>query len=219
MGRTGPATAPAVAGPSVLGAGATQTTVPKRYHRPSPVSKVDPSPSAWPSGPSVDAVTRGRLGGETTLFVVCGMPGAGKSVLARRLAEEHDALHLDPDEWFVRLGLDPQDPALRKAFEDLQWAQARRLLALGTSVVTESAGWVRPSRRRRLEGARALGVRAEIHVLDVPLEVRWERIARRNSEPGTVHISRAELESFERWWQPPTGEELAAFDAATVRHS
>ncbi len=162
-----------------------------------------------------------RVGSEhrTTLFVVCGMPGAGKTVLARRLAEEHDALHLDPDAWIVALGLDPHDPAVRKVFEGLQWEQAQRLLELGTSVVTESAGWARPNRRRRLEAARRLGVRAEIHVLDVPLDVRWERIARRNAGPGGVHITREQLDSFERWWQPPTEEELAAFDRATVRHS
>ena len=159
------------------------------------------------------------LARDTTLHLVCGMPGAGKSLLARRLAEEHDALHLDPDPWIVALGVDPHDPAPRKLFEDLQWQQALRLLSLGTSVVTESAGWVRPSRRRRVVGARRRGGRGGIHVLDGPREVRWERVARRNGEPGTVHITREQLESFERWWQPPTEEELAAFDRATVRHA
>lgn len=152
----------------------------------------------------------------TTLHVICGMPGAGKSVLARRLAEEGDALHLDPDAWIVALGLDPHDPGVRKVVEGLQWTQAERLLSLGTSVVIESGSWARPSRRRRLDAARRLGVRAEIHVLDVPLEVRWERIALRNREPGAVHITREQLEAFERWWQPPTPEELAAFDRAVV---
>lgn len=61
--------------------------------------------------------------------------------------------------------------------------------------------------------ARAAGVPVELRALDVPLEERWQRVQRRNAEPGAVVISRAELESYERWWQAPDAEELAAYDA------
>ncbi|SCE02364.1 hypothetical protein GA0115246_109559, partial [Streptomyces sp. SolWspMP-sol7th] len=39
----------------------------------------------------------------TDLFLLVGLPGAGKTTRARRLAEEHGALRLTPDEWMLPL--------------------------------------------------------------------------------------------------------------------
>jgi hypothetical protein len=144
------------------------------------------------------------------------MPGSGKSVLAARLAQERDALHLDPDAWFIALGLDPHDGAKRETFEDLQWREGLRLLELGASVVTESAGWRRASRERRRTAAQRLGARTELHVLDVPLDERWRRIELRNRDARAVPITRGQLESFERFWEPPGPDERAAYDAVQV---
>ena len=147
-----------------------------------------------------------------TLFVLAGMPGSGKSALATRLAAERDAFHLDPDSWFMALGLDPHDSHARTAFEDLQWRQGLRLLELGVSVIAESAGWRREPRERRRVAAAALGARTELHVLDVPFAERWLRIERRNDEPGSVTISRYQLEGFDRFWERPGPDECAAYD-------
>lgn len=38
-----------------------------------------------------------------TLHMMCGLPGAGKTTLARRLEREHRALRLTPDEWVTPL--------------------------------------------------------------------------------------------------------------------
>jgi predicted kinase len=146
------------------------------------------------------------------LVLLCGMPGAGKTTVAPALAAAHGALHLCPDEWFGRLGLDPHDAGRRAAFEDLQWQQALQLLALGTSVVVESGSWRQQTREVHRLGARALGVDVELHVLDVPLEERWRRVQRRNYERGSVAITRAQLEQFERLWEPPTQQERALYD-------
>ncbi len=151
-----------------------------------------------------------------TLFVLAGMPGSGKSVLAARLAEERHALHLDPDAWFTALGLDPHDGRMRVAFEDLQWQQGLRLLELGVSVIAESAGWRRESRERRRVPAVERGARTELHVLDVPLDERWRRIERRNHDPRAVPITREQLEEFDRFWEPPDAAERSAYDDVRV---
>ncbi|NEE15621.1 AAA family ATPase, partial [Streptomyces sp. SID7499] len=39
----------------------------------------------------------------TTLFLMVGLPGAGKTTRARQLAEEYGALRLTPDEWLLPL--------------------------------------------------------------------------------------------------------------------
>ena len=141
------------------------------------------------------------------------MPGAGKTTLARRLEAEQGAVRLCPDEWLVALGLDPQEPRVRRRFERLQWAQALQLADHGLTVAVEFGSWGRVERRRMREQAREVGVAVELRVLDVGLAERWRRIAARNTEPGAVVIRRPELEGFERWWQPPDPEELAAYDA------
>jgi len=120
------------------------------------------------------------------------MPGSGKTRLAARLATE------------------------RASFETLQWRQALQLMELGVSVIAESAGWRRESRERRRSAAAALGVRTELHVLDVPLAERWRRIERRNRDPRAVHVTREQLEGFEPFWEPPTAAERAAYDAVRV---
>lgn len=147
-----------------------------------------------------------------TLLVLAGMPGSGKSVLAGRLATDRGAFHLDPDTWFMALGLDPHDGAKRETFEQLQWEQGIRLLGLGVSVIAESAGWREVARERRRQSVVPLGVRTELHVLDVPLDERWRRIQLRNTRPDAVPITREQLAAFDRFWEPPGDAERARYD-------
>ena len=147
------------------------------------------------------------------VVLVCGMPGAGKTTLARRLEEAYDGVRLCPDDWFVALGLDPHDARSRRAFEKLQWAQGLRLATLGLTVVVEFGTWGRVERRRMRDQARVAGAAIELRLLDVDLGERWRRIEARNAEPGAVVITRAQLTELERWWQPPTADELASYDA------
>ncbi|MFE0150582.1 AAA family ATPase [Nonomuraea sp. NPDC059007] len=58
-------------------------------------------------------------GGETKalLIVLCGLPGSGKTTLARRLAAELPAVRLCPDEWLAKLGVDLYDEGARERLE------------------------------------------------------------------------------------------------------
>ena len=38
-----------------------------------------------------------------TLYIMVGLPGAGKTTLVKRLEQEHSALRLTPDEWMMPL--------------------------------------------------------------------------------------------------------------------
>ncbi|WP_139981104.1 AAA family ATPase [Nocardioides litoris] len=154
------------------------------------------------------------MGGAGRVLLVCGMPGAGKTTLARLLVAERGAVLLSPDDWLLALDLDPLDPRLRRAVERRLWDHAVELGSRGLTVVADFGFWTRPDRRRARDRARAAGLAVELHALDVPLAERQRRVALRNAEPGAVTVTAAALAGWERWWQPPDEAERASYDAA-----
>jgi predicted kinase len=141
--------------------------------------------------------------------MVCGLPGSGKSTVARRLERELGLVRLTPDEWILRLGGDPYDPELRDAVEALQWGLAQRLLAIGSGVVMESGFWSRSERDAVRHRAAELGAAVELHFLDVPLEELKARLRERNEDPATsIHVDPEMLDEWVRSFEPPDPEEL-----------
>ncbi|MFK7600681.1 AAA family ATPase [Deinococcus sp. SM5_A1] len=149
----------------------------------------------------------------STLFLLIGLPGAGKTTLARRLELEFSALRLTPDEWMTPLfGAGEFDDKRWILESRLLWGVAARALTLGMNVILDYGCWAREERDLFRSRAAELGVCFELHVLDVPLDELWRRLEVRNLNlpPDTFPISRAELEEWAEWFQVPAPEELAA---------
>jgi predicted kinase len=150
----------------------------------------------------------------TRLVLICGLPASGKTTLARRLALKIPAIRLDKDEWTTHLGLDVWDDEFRVRVERQLWALTQELLTQGQSVILEWGHWARVERDEKRLGARALGVRVELHYLAAPLEELIERAQRRN-ESGEWRASPMTRVHFEKWatiFQPPGDAELLLFD-------
>lgn len=153
---------------------------------------------------------------EARLILICGLPGSGKTTLAKQLAPEVRAVRLCPDEWKHDLGIDYYDEQRRVRLEERLWRLGQELLTLGQSVILENGFWAREERDDLRLAARTLGVAVELHYLVAPVEELWRRLERRSEEarPGTVPIKRSDLEKWAAQFEAPDAAELALFDNA-----
>jgi predicted kinase len=153
------------------------------------------------------------------LILVCGLPGAGKTTLARQLETRLPAMRLCPDEWLLEIGIDLHDEPPRDRLEQIFWRHTQRLLGLGTSVILESGFWLRSDRDEKRLGARALGVPVELHYLDVPMDELWRRVKLRNESEmwQSTPITRDMMDGWLPFFQVPDADEQALFDEHQVR--
>jgi predicted kinase/predicted N-acetyltransferase YhbS len=147
-----------------------------------------------------------------TLFLMCGLPGAGKTTVAKRLEHERRALRLTTDEWMRALFGPDLEAEGREAVEAIQWQVAARALELGLDVVLDFGVWTRAERDRYRAQAAALGARVELVLVDAPLDERWRRIEARNAAqaPGEYRITREKLAHWTTWYDRPHAAALAA---------
>jgi predicted kinase len=150
------------------------------------------------------------------LVLLCGLPAAGKTTIARELAEAYGAVRLDNDEWKLALGIDPFDGDVGIRLETQLLALTQRLLTLGTSVILEWGIWTRVERDELRGMARSLGVAVELRFLDVPYEELVRRVVERTANGG-IPITADIMETSRGIFQPPTEEELSLFDPPLER--
>jgi predicted kinase len=148
----------------------------------------------------------------STLVIICGLPGSGKTTHARGLEQELPAVRFCPDEWMQSLGISLHDERQRDRIEQFQWTLAKRLLSLGQSVLIEWGTWGRSERDRLREEGRALGARVELHYLTAPLDVLLERVQSRAMEE--TPLTREEMERWAACIQVPNDDEMKLFDRA-----
>jgi predicted kinase len=150
----------------------------------------------------------------STLYLLCGKMAAGKSTLARELAERSAAILLVQDEWLGHLF--PGDivdvPTFARFSARLRAALTDHICALlsrGTSVVLDFPGNTRTQRdwfRELFEGANA---DHELHFIDVPDELCKAQLRERSLHlaEGTAWTTDAEFDAITKFFQSPTADE------------
>ena len=143
-------------------------------------------------------------------MIVCGLPGSGKTTLARRLGSNGSAVRMCPDEWMETLGMNLWDEEARARFEAFQWQISRELLAQGVTVVIEWGTWAKVERDALRSEGREIGAAVELWYLDVEIDELWSRVSTRQMENPPVTCR--QLEEWFAQFEAPDDAELALFD-------
>ena len=145
------------------------------------------------------------------MFLLVGLPGAGKTTVAKRLSVEHAALRLTPDEWMNPLFGEPDAGGKRDVLEGRLLTVALQVLRLGVGVVLDFGCWSRDERSALRWLTEQVGASFSLVYLPVEPAVQWQRIASRQPSlpEDTFSVTRADLGRWRRLFEAPEADELA----------
>lgn len=161
----------------------------------------------------------------TTVYLIVGLPGAGKTRRAKELEVSESALRLTPDDWQMAIFRDdgPTQWRSQERVEQRDRIEGKlvqvgmRTARLGVDVVFDFGLWGRDERSALRWIANSLGVRAEVVYLPIGVEEQRRRITGRYaSEPGQFQMSDAELAQWQVQFEAPDADELRGAEIPPV---
>jgi predicted kinase len=161
------------------------------------------------------------------IHLVEGPVGAGKTTFVADFRRQHHAPALILDAWFAKL-FSPDRPSeglLHWYVERKErclsqiWATASEILDAGHDVVLELGLVEKASRERFYTLVEQAGYALTIYLLDVPRDIRRERVRVRNREKGVTYafeVPDAFFEMASDRWEPLDEAELDRNDVRVV---
>ncbi len=154
------------------------------------------------------------------VYIVGGLPGAGKTTYSKKLAKEKDAIVFSTDVWMTDLFWMDQTPG-----EDATWALERtarcekrmvktclQLSEIGVPSILD-IGFVNLKWRQKTYAALdSAKVPFEVHFLDVDRPTRWERVQKRNNEKGdsySFEVTEEMLDFMDKVYDPIESDEMS----------
>jgi predicted kinase len=144
------------------------------------------------------------------VYLIVGLPGAGKTTHAKELEISASALRLTPDEWQVVLFGDQNPPDKRDLVEGKLIQLGMRAAELGTNVVFDFGFWGKDERSALRWIAGTVGARSQVVYLPIDHEEQRRRVGNRfaTRPDQTFHMSDVELEQWRAQFQAPSDDEL-----------
>ena len=154
------------------------------------------------------------------LILVCGSTGAGKTTYSISLAREIEAVRFSIDPWMQTLyskdmkSLDYSWMIERvyRCYEQI-WEVSKQILMLRGNVILDLGFTTKEQRETFITKAKELGINPEVHYLDVPLDVRKQRVKQRNvskdSNLYSFEVTDMMFNFMEPKFEAPNTEELA----------
>jgi predicted kinase len=159
--------------------------------------------------------------GKGKLVFVCGKMAAGKSTLAKALAERERAVLLELDHFLERLFpgeiVDIPSFVTRSArIQDALAPHIGSLLSTGISVVLDFPANTRKQRSWFRQLCLKTGAEHELHFIEASDDVCRRQLKERSKElpPGTRWTTDAEFDAITAYFEPPAADE----DFNVIRH-
>ena len=148
--------------------------------------------------------------GPTTLYVMVGLPAAGKTTAARQLEIDHRALRFTPDEWMNPLFGESMAGGKRNVLEGRMISTALSALRSGINVVLDFGVWAKDERSALRWLASTAGAQCKLVYLAIDEAEQRRRINRRfaTAPHSTFPMTEAELVGFRMIFQIPDAHEL-----------
>ena len=147
---------------------------------------------------------------KSTLYIIQGFIGAGKSTFSRKLAFEKGAVHLNPDEWVTKLYdksvyTENWNDCFEKTVCQL-WDKTKQYLKNGKDVIFDMGFWFKKDRNYAREVATECKANLTHYYLNIPDEILKERIkASRPPEWANMHLKN--FDNNKKLFQPPEPDE------------
>ncbi|MFH0257988.1 AAA family ATPase [Vibrio rumoiensis] len=149
----------------------------------------------------------------TNIYFVCGFIGSGKTTYSKALADQHGAFRFSIDEWMIPLYGEHME---REVFErrlailqELFKESALQLFSLGVPVIFDFGFWRKADRDSFTDWATKVGIKSEVHYLDVSFDTCKQRAFARNSDLNgkSYEMTSEMLDLFWSWFDPPASNE------------
>lgn len=144
------------------------------------------------------------------ITIIMGLPGSGKTTLAKRIASQTGAIRLSADDWMDCLQINLWNESVRAKIESLQRNLIPEILANDNDVIVEWGSWARAERDELRLIASNCASEVFLYYLDEPIEVLFDRISSRGIEDPPITM--VDLSNWSRMIERPTESEFALFD-------
>lgn len=142
-------------------------------------------------------------------YIICGFLGAGKTTYSKKLAQETEAIHLNADEWCMKLfSKDEYEKNWEDCFlktMDYLWDRASEFFKEEKSVIFDIGFWSKQSRDDACKKASELGGFPVIHYVYAPDNILKERIAKRKGAIAENNIKN--FEEIKKLFEEPNEDE------------
>lgn len=154
------------------------------------------------------------------IVLFCGLPGSGKTTLAKQLEARGEGIRICTDEWQADLKVD--GAALYDNFhERLQrrlYKLVLQLLQNSQNIILEDGLWTKEERTEKLVDAKSCGATTTLHYFALSFEEIWKRLNSRNDNlsHGAVVMTKRDLQKCWDKFEKLTSEELTSFDEVFI---
>lgn len=151
------------------------------------------------------------VAGHPRLYVMVGLPAAGKTTLARRIEIEHRALRFAPDEWMIPLFGESMAIGKRNVLEGRFISTALSALRRGFNVVLDFGVWAKDERTALRWLASTVGAECELVYVAIGEAEQRDRVNQRlaTAPESTFPMTPSDLDGWRKIFQPPGEEELS----------